>query len=151
MNILLMGNPNVGKSAIFSRLTGTRVIASNYPGTTVNFTRGYLSLRAERVEVIDIPGTYTLEPTSKAEEVAVDMLKEGDLIIDVIDATNLERNLNLTLQLLERPVPVIVALNMWDDTRHRGININVARLQELLGVPVVTTVGVTGQGIRELG
>jgi ferrous iron transport protein B len=150
MKILLMGNPNVGKSVLFSRLTGTRTIASNYPGTTVGFTKGYLRFGQEQAEIIDVPGTYTLEPTSKAEEVAVDMLKEGDLIIDVIDATNLERNLNLTLQLLERPVPVIVALNMWDDTRHRGININVARLQELLGVPVVTTVGVTGQGIKEL-
>ena len=150
MKILLMGNPNVGKSVLFSRLTGTRTIASNYPGTTVGFTKGSLRLGQEQAEIIDVPGTYTLEPTSKAEEVAAEMLKEGDLIIDVIDATNLERNLNLTLQLLERPVPVIVALNMWDDTRHRGININVARLEELLGVPVVTTVGVTGQGIREL-
>jgi ferrous iron transport protein B len=150
MKILLMGNPNVGKSVLFSRLTGTRTIASNYPGTTVGFTKGSLRLGEELVEIIDVPGTYTLVPTSKAEEVAAEMLKEGDLIIDVVDATNLERNLNLTLQLLERPVPVIVALNMWDDTRHRGININVARLQELLGVPVVTTVGVTGQGIREL-
>jgi ferrous iron transport protein B len=150
MKILLMGNPNVGKSVLFSRLTGTRTIASNYPGTTVGFTKGSLRLGQEQVEIIDVPGTYTLEPTSKAEEVATEMLKEGDLIIDVIDATNLERNLNLTLQLLERPVPVIVALNMWDDTRHRGINIDVARLQELLGVPVVPTVGVTGQGIKEL-
>jgi ferrous iron transport protein B len=150
MKILLMGNPNVGKSVIFSRLTGTRTIASNYPGTTVGFTRGSLRLGQKLAEIIDVPGTYTLEPTSKAEEVAAEMLKEGELIIDVIDATNLERNLNLTLQLLERPVPVIVALNMWDDTRHKGININVDRLQELLGVPVVPTVGVTGQGIREL-
>jgi ferrous iron transport protein B len=78
------------------------------------------------------------------------MLKEGDLVINVVDATNLERNLNLTLQLLERQTPVIVALNMWDDTRHRGINIDVAKLEELLGLPVVPTVGVTGQGIREL-
>jgi ferrous iron transport protein B len=150
MKILLMGNPNVGKSVLFSRLTGTRTIASNYPGTTVGFTKGSLRLGQEQAEIIDVPGTYTLEPTSKAEEVAAEMLKEGDLIIDVVDATNLERNLNLTLQLLERPVPVIVALNMWDDTRHRGININVAGLQERLGVPVVPTVGVTGQGIREL-
>jgi ferrous iron transport protein B len=150
MKILLMGNPNVGKSVLFSRLTGTRTIASNYPGTTVGFTKGSLRLGQEQVEIIDVPGTYTLEPTSRAEEVAAEMLKEGDLIIDVVDATNLERNLNLTLQLLERPTPVIVALNMWDDTRHRGINIDVARLQELLGVPVVTTVGVTGQGIKEL-
>jgi len=150
MKILLMGNPNVGKSALFSRLTGTRIIASNYPGTTVDFTKGFLMRGQEQTEIIDVPGTYTLEPTSKAEEVAAEMLQEGDLVIDVVDATNLERNLNLTMQLLERKVPVIVALNMWDDAHHRGVNIDVAKLQELLGVPVVPTVGVTGQGIKEL-
>jgi len=150
MQILLVGNPNVGKSALFSRLTGTHIIASNYPGTTVGFTKGYLKLGEERAELIDVPGNYTLEPTSKAEEVAVEMLKEGDLVINVVDATNLERNLNLALQLLERQTPVIVALNMWDDTKHRGINVDVARLEELLGVPVVPTVGVTGQGVKEL-
>jgi len=150
MRILLMGNPNVGKSALFSRLTGTHIIASNYPGTTVGFTRGYLRLGDERAELIDVPGTYTLEPSSKAEEVAVEILREGDLVINVVDATNLERNLNLTLQLLERQTPLIVALNMWDDTRHRGIAIDVAKLEQLLGVPVVPTVGVTGQGIKEL-
>jgi ferrous iron transport protein B len=150
MRILLVGNPNVGKSALFSRLTGTHIIASNYPGTTVGFTKGYLKLGEERAELIDVPGNYTLEPTSKAEEVAVEMLKEGDLVINVVDATNLERNLNLTLQLLERQTPVIVALNMWDDTKHRGINVDAAKLEELLGVPVVPTVGVTGQGVKEL-
>jgi len=150
MRILLVGNPNVGKSSLFSRLTGTHIIASNYPGTTVGFTKGYLKLGEEQVELIDVPGNYTLEPGSKAEEVAVEMLKEGDLVINVVDATNLERNLNLTLQLLERQTPVIVALNMWDDTKHRGINIDVAKLEELLGVSVVPTVGVTGQGVREL-
>ena len=148
--ILLVGNPNVGKSALFSRLTGIRVTVSNYPGTTVGFTKGYLKLGEEQAELIDVPGNYTLEPTSKAEEVAVEMLKGGDLVINVVDATNLERNLNLTLQLLEKQTPVIVALNMWDDTRHRGINVDVAKLEELLGVSVVPTVGVTGQGIREL-
>ena len=150
MHILLVGDPNVGKSVIFSRLTGTRIIASNYPGTTVGFTKGYLKLGEEQAQIIDVPGTYTLEPTSKAEEVAVEMLKDGDLVINVVDATNLERNLNLTLQLLARQVPVIVALNMWDDTHHRGISIDVAKLEELLDVPVVPTVGVTGQGIRDL-
>ncbi len=150
MRILLVGNPNVGKSALFSRLTGTHIIASNYPGTTVGFTKGYLNLGEERAELVDVPGNYSLEPSSKAEEVAVEMLKDGDLVINVVDATNLERNLNLTLQLLERQTPVIVALNMWDDTKHRGINVDVAKLEELLGVPVVPTVGVTGQGVREL-
>jgi ferrous iron transport protein B len=150
MRILLVGNPNVGKSALFSRLTGTHIIASNYPGTTVGFTKGYLKLGEEQAELIDVPGNYTLEPSSKAEEVAVEMLKDGDLVINVVNATNLERNLNLTLQLLERQTPVIVALNMWDDTRHRGINIDVAKLESILEVPVVPTVAVTGQGIREL-
>ncbi|MFP3898945.1 MAG: FeoB small GTPase domain-containing protein [Dehalococcoidia bacterium] len=150
MRILLVGNPNVGKSALFSRLTGTHIIASNYPGTTVGFTKGYLKVGEERAELIDVPGNYALEPSSKAEEVAVEMLKGGDLVINVVDATNLERNLNLTLQLLERQVPMIVALNMWDDAKHRGIAIDAARLEELLGVPVVPTVGVSGVGVKEL-
>lgn len=148
--ILLMGNPNVGKSAIFSRLTGADVIISNYPGTTVEFTQGHIKIGHEKPMVIDVPGTYTLEPTCKAEEVAVQTLKEGDLIINVIDATNLERNLHLTLQLLERNIPVVVALNMWDDTKHRGIYIDVKQLEEYLGVPVVPTCGLTGEGIKAL-
>jgi ferrous iron transport protein B len=148
--ILLMGNPNVGKSVFFSRITGVKVIASNYPGTTVGFSKGYMKLGGEEVEVIDVPGTYTLEPTSKAEEVASKMLNDGDLVINVVDATNLERNLYLTLELLERQIPVIVALNIWDDTKHKGISIDVARLEERLGVPVIPTVAVTGQGIKEL-
>jgi ferrous iron transport protein B len=145
-----MGNPNVGKSVFFSRITGTRVIASNYPGTTVGFTKGHMKLGEEEVEVIDVPGTYTLEPTSKAEEVSSEMLRNGDLVINVLDATNLERNLYLTLELLERQIPVIVALNIWDETKHRGISIDVAKLEERLGVPVIPTVAVTGQGIKEL-
>ena len=150
MKLLLMGNPNVGKSVFFSRITGVRVIASNYPGTTVGFTRGYMKLGEEEVEVIDVPGAYALEPTNKAEEVAAAMVADGDLVINIVDATNLERNLYLTLELLERQVPVIVALNIWDDTRHRGIEIDVAKLEKLLGVPVVPTVAVSGQGIKEL-
>ena len=148
--ILLIGNPNVGKSVFFSRLTGVRVIASNYPGTTVGFTKGFLKLGEQIAEVIDVPGSYRLESTTKAEKVAAEMLGEGDLVINVVDATNLERNLYLTLELLERQIPVIVALNMWDDTKHRGIDIDVKRLSELLKVPVVPTVAVTGEGIKEL-
>src|SRR3989339_1852964 len=148
--ILLMGNPNVGKSAVFSRLTGVQVMTSNYPGTTVEFTRGYMLLGQDKVEVIDVPGTYTLEPTCKAEEVACDMLAGADLIINVVDATNLERNLYLTLELLEKKIPVIVDLNMWDDTKHRGITIDIEKLSEWLGVPVVPTVAVTGEGFSKL-
>ncbi len=130
--ILLMGNPNVGKSVVFSRLTGVDVIVSNYPGTTV------------------VPGTYTLDPTSAAEQVATDMLAEGDVVVDVVDATNLERNLNLTLQLLSSGRPVVVALNLWDEAQHKGVQIDVAKLEQILGVPVVPTVAPTGQGIKEL-
>ncbi|MFC2010521.1 FeoB small GTPase domain-containing protein [Chloroflexota bacterium] len=150
MKILLMGNPNVGKSVLFSRLTGVRVIASNYPGTTVSYSQGFMKLGEETAEVIDVPGTYTLEPTSEAEEIASRMLSSGDLVINVVDATNLERNLYLTRQLMERNTPMIVALNMWDDTKHRGIDIDLDKLRELLGVPVIPTVAVTGEGIKEL-
>ena len=148
--ILLMGNPNVGKSVIFSRLTGVHTTVSNYPGTTISYTRGFLKLGEEKVEVIDVPGTYTLEPTSEAEKIALQMLETGDIVINVVNATNLERSLYLTLQLLERDIPVVVALNLWDDTRHRGINVNIERLSEFLGVPAIPTVAVTGEGIKEL-
>jgi len=150
MKILLMGNPNVGKSAIFSRLTGVNVIVSNYSGTTVEFKKGTMKLGNQWADVIDVPGTYTLEPISKAEEVAVEMLKEGDLVINVVDATHLERSLYLTLQLLERKITMVVALNMWDEARHKGIIIDVEKLEKLLGVPVAPTVAITGEGIKEL-
>ncbi len=148
--ILLMGNPNVGKSAVFSRLTGVKAIVSNYPGTTVSYTRGQMKLGDKTAEVIDVPGTYTLEPTSQAEEIALEMLSLGDVVVNVVNATNLERNLYLTLQLLEKGIPVVVALNIWDDTKHLGIDIDVDRLRQRLGVPVIPTVAVTGQGIKEL-
>ena len=148
--ILLIGNPNVGKSAIFSRLVGVKVVISNYPGTTVEFIQGQMKIDGKRPMVIDAPGTYSLEPTSKAEAVAVQLLEECDLVINIIDATNLERNLYLALQLLERDIPVIVALNIWDDTKHKGINIDVKKLERQLGVPVVPTCGLTGEGIKEL-
>jgi len=148
--ILLMGNPNVGKSVIFSRLTGVRVIASNYPGTTVEFGSG-----VTKIDVVDVPGTYSLEPTSPAEKVAVAMLAKAinakdSIVINVVDATNLERNLNLSLELLKKDIPLIIALNLWDEAKHIGITINVEMLEHILGIPVVTTVAITGEGIKEL-
>ena len=148
--ILLMGNPNVGKSVVFSRLTGVHVVASNYPGSTVEYTSGHMRLNGEKVEVIDVPGTYTLDPTSNAEKVAVEMLQTGDVEINVIDATNLERHLNLTLQIIERGNPVILCLNMWDDANHKGISIDVEKLEKILRPPVIPTVAVSGLGIKEL-
>ncbi|MBU0502591.1 MAG: 50S ribosome-binding GTPase, partial [Candidatus Margulisbacteria bacterium] len=148
--IVLIGNPNVGKSVFFSRLTGVHVISSNYAGTTVEFSKGYTLVGDEKVEIVDAPGTYTLSPTCKAEEVACQIVDEGDLVINVVDATNLERNLYLTLELMERKVPVIVALNMWDETKHKGIQIDTEALSKWLGVPVVPTVAVTGEGFAAL-
>lgn len=148
--LLLVGNPNVGKSVIFSNLTGINVACSNYPGTTVEYCAGQRRIGADQVEIIDVPGAYSLEPTSKAEEVAVDMIADGDIIVNVVDATNLERNLYLTLQLLEVDKPVIVALNIWDETKHKGIDIGVEELSRVLGVPVVPTAGRSGYGLQRL-
>jgi len=145
-----MGNPNVGKSVVFNRLTGAGVIASNYAGTTVEFTKGSMKIGGRYAELIDVPGTYTLEPTCKAEEIAVEMLKAGDVVINIADATNLERSLNLTLQLLKRKASVIVALNFWDETKHTGISIDKKKLEKILGVPCVPTCAVTGEGIKQL-
>ncbi len=151
--ILLVGNPNVGKSAIFNRLTGLEVIISNYPGTTVDFTKGSVRIEDKIYELIDTPGTYSLEPTCEAEKVTANQISEmndNDIIINVVDATNLERNLYLTLGLLETGKPMLVALNLWDDTKHKGIDIDVEKLKKFLQVPVITTSGLTGTGIKNL-
>jgi len=149
--ILLMGNPNVGKSAVFSRLTGARVTISNYPGTTVEFSQGYMKLPGGKTGVVmDVPGVYHLDAVSKADQVALEMLGKGDIVINVIDATNLERNLFLTLELREKGIPMVIVLNMWDETRHKGIEIDAEKLERELGVPVVPTCGLTGFGIKEL-
>lgn len=152
--IFLIGNPNVGKSVVFSRLTGVQVITSNYPGTTVEVVKGYLKLKEGRIEVVDLPGAYSLEPGSKAEEAAVSLLqqyhKDEAIVINVLDSTNLERNLYLTLQLIEKGYRLIVCLNMCDDAGHRGIKLDLPRLEALLGVPVVSTCAVTGTGIKLL-
>ncbi len=149
--VLLVGNPNVGKSALFTRLTGVHAFSSNYPGTTVGFTEGTLRYEGTRYCLIDVPGAYTIEPTNEAEEVAKRIIEEGaDVMVITVDATALERNLNLTLQVLELGLPSIVALNMVDEARHEGINIDIPALEKELGVPVVGTVAVIGKGISEL-
>jgi len=152
--IYLAGNPNVGKSVVFSRLTGVHVVSSNYPGTTVEISRGSLQYGDRDIEVVDLPGTYSLEPTSGAEETAVSLLnelpKEEIAVVNVLDSTNLERNLSLTLQLIEKGFPVVVCLNMCDDAGHRGIYIDSDKLSSLLSVPVISTCAVTGAGIKLL-
>ncbi|MFY9402647.1 MAG: ferrous iron transporter B [Candidatus Omnitrophota bacterium] len=152
--IYLVGNPNVGKSVVFSRLTGVHVVSSNYPGSTVGYTQGFLELDGRKVEVIDLPGLYSLEPSSEAEKVAVSLLSQHQkneiVVINIIDSTNIERNLLLTLQLIEEGFPVIACLNMCDDAGHRGISIDFQKLEELLSVPVIPTCAVTGVGIKLL-
>lgn len=152
MKVLLMGHPNVGKSVLFNRLTGTNVTVSNYPGTTVDYTKGYMRLENKEVEVIDVPGTFSLEPKDKAEEVAVKMLKENRdaVVVCIIDSTKVERGLYLALQIIEGGYPVIISSNMWDVAKDKNIQIDVERLEQILGVPVVPTIAISGEGIKEL-
>ncbi|VUT23901.1 MAG: hypothetical protein MASP_00233 [Candidatus Methanolliviera sp. GoM_asphalt] len=152
MKILLMGHPNVGKSVLFNRLTGANVIESNYPGTTIDYTKGYMRVGGEEVEVIDVPGTFSLDPKDKAEEVAVKMLHESRdaTVICVIDASKIERGLYLVLEIVEEGYSVAIALNMWDVAEDKNIKIDVVNLERILGVPVVSTTAISGEGIKEL-
>lgn len=150
--ILLVGHPNVGKSVLFNRLAGASATESNYPGTTVDYAEGELVIDGDPIPIIDTPGTFSLDPRDRAEEVTVELLEEAAdvLVIGVIDATRFERGLNLMLELIERGYELIVALNMWDQARRKGIDIDVDRVEWLLGVPVVPAVATEGRGIKTL-
>ncbi len=153
MKILLMGHPNVGKSVFFNRLTGAKVFESNYPGTTVDFMKGWMRIGGEDVELIDVPGTFSLEPKDKAEEVSVEMLEEHQdsvVVVCVLDASKVERGLYLALEIIEKGYPVIIALNMWDVAEDKNISIDTAKLERILGVPVVPTTAISGEGFKEL-
>lgn len=152
LRVALAGNPNCGKSALFNALTGIRQTTGNWPGVTVERREGRCELDGRQVSVIDLPGIYSLDCDSLDEEVTRDYLlsRDADLVINVIDATNLERNLYLSVQLLELEVPLLVALNMMDVARKRGIEIDLAALAEKLGCPVVPVVAVSKSGITEL-
>lgn len=150
--IAIVGSPNVGKSVLFHRLTGTYVMVSNYPGTTVEVFRGKGIIRGETFEVIDTPGMYSLLPITEEERVARSILlqEKPDIILHVIDAKNLERMLPLTLELLETGLRVILALNIIDEAERIGIQFDLSLLRKKLGIPVVTTTSTTGQGIDTL-
>lgn len=152
LTLALAGNPNCGKSALFNALTGIRQQTGNWPGVTVERKEGSLELDGRPVRVIDLPGIYSLDAASLDEVVTRDYLlsRDADLIVNVLDAGNLERNLYLTVQLLEMGVPIVVALNMMDVARRRGIRIDTARLARELGCPVVPVVAVTKEGLTEL-
>lgn len=150
--IALAGNPNVGKSVLFNRLTGVDVSISNYPGTTVDYTEGKARIGGKEYKVVDLPGSFSLEAKDKAEEVAGQMLEDmgPDVVVCVIDATSIERGLYLCMELIERGFTMIVALNMSDEARDRNIEIDTQELEKILKVPVVSTVATAGSGIEEL-
>ena len=150
--IALAGNPNCGKSALFNAFTGIRQKTGNWPGVTVERKEGRFQIGECPVRAIDLPGIYSLDATSMDERVTRDYLlsREADLIVNVVDATNLERNLYLSVQILEMGVPVVVALNMMDVARRRGIHVDPDKLGRELGCPVVPLVATRGEGIPEL-
>jgi len=151
-SVILVGNPNVGKSALFGALTGTYVTVSNYPGTTVEMTRGHLERAASRIAVIDTPGTNSLSPSSDDERVTRDVVlgTQDAAIVVVGDAKNLERTILLALQIGEMELPHVVALNMWDELAPRGLTIDAPALARELATSVVPTVAIRREGIEDL-
>ena len=155
--VVILGNPNVGKSVIFNNLTGARVTVSNYPGTTVAVSRGKATIDGREFEIMDTPGMYSLLPITGEERVARSILlkEHPGAVLQVVDGKHLERMLIFTMQLIEAGLPVILAVNMMDEAEALGIEIDADKLEEELGIPVVATVATTGQGLglirRKLG
>lgn len=149
---MLVGNPNVGKSVVFNAFTGSYVTVSNYPGTTVEVTKGVGKFGNQKLSVIDTPGINSLVPHSEDEEVTRDILSKSDIacVVQVADSKNLKRSLLLTLALMELKIPLVLNLNMSDEAKERGIKIDTKRLSEKLGIDVVETVAITGEGIAKL-
>ena len=152
LSVALTGNPNTGKSTIFNELTGIRQKIGNWPGVTVDKKVGYTKHKDRAISVMDLPGTYSINGRSP-EEIIVENYLSGekpDIIVDVIDSSNIERNLFLCLQLLERRIPVLVDLNMMDEANKKGIKISTAKLEKILGMPVVETVGRSKKSTNKL-
>ncbi len=149
MKIGLIGNPNVGKSLIFNQLTGLGVEVSNYPGTTVGLEKGHVCYQREKFEICDLPGIYSLDGDSDEEKLVNGMLErhEFDLIIAILDAAHLERNLYLFLQVAEYGLPILVVLNMVDEAEKSGISVDSSELTKILGCPVIMTAAIHGRGI----
>lgn len=150
--LILIGNPNVGKSVIFNYLTGRYVTVSNYPGTTVEVASGTTSVQGRKIDVLDTPGINSLIPMSEDEKVTRDiLLKEpGSYLVQIVDAKNLRRGLLVSVQLLEMGLPFLLVLNMWDEVRSRGIEIETHILSERLGTPVLKTVATRRKGLEKI-
>src|ERR1043165_2764990 len=155
--VALVGNPNTGKSTLFNALAGMSQRVGNYPGVTVETKKGRLTPDALAIDIIDLPGTYSRAPRSPDEMLAVDVIlgqntgeRRPDVVVAIVDASNLARNLYLLTQVLELGVPVVIALNMMDVARKQGLTIDVNRLSQQLGVPVTPVQANRGVGIAEL-
>ena len=150
--IALAGNPNSGKTTLFNTLTGARQHVGNYPGVTVEKKEGIYIFNGQKLKVVDLPGTYSLTAYSLEEVVTRDFLvqEKPQVVINIVDASNLERNLYLTLQFMELGVPVCLALNMIDVAETRGISIDVDKLSKIIGIPIVSTVARSGRGKNRL-
>lgn len=147
--VAIVGSPNVGKSVLFNNLTGTYVTVSNYPGTTVEVSRGTAQIGGEKLEIIDTPGMYSLLPITEEERVARDILinEAPRIVIHVIDAKNLERMLPVTLQLIEAGLNTLLVLNIMDEAEKLGLDIDINKLEQELKIPVIGTVSTTGKGM----
>ena len=153
ITLALAGNPNVGKSTVFNALTGSRQHVGNWPGKTVEKKEGVFRQNGLVINIVDLPGTYSLSSYSIEEQVARDFIvkEKPKAVIDVVDAANLERNLYLTAQILETGIPLIVVLNMIDQAQARGLKIDAQKLSDLLGgTPVIPMTARRGQGLDEL-
>lgn len=144
--LVLVGNPNVGKSVFFNALTGLYVDVSNFPGTTVDISQGLY----KNYVVLDTPGVYGVSSFNDEEKVARDVILEGDIILNVVDAVHMERDLFLTQQLIDMGKPVIIALNMMDDVKRNGLKIDIHKLSKLLGVPIIPTIAVNKEGLEKV-
>jgi ferrous iron transport protein B len=151
-DIIFLGQPNCGKSALFNAIAGLKTDTSNFPGSTVKHTHSEVNVGGKVFNVIDLPGTYSLNPSDDTERVALSHLffQEPDLIINVVDASILGRSLELTQELIELGYPMVIALNMVDLAEKKGIKSNIQKLEKLLGVPVIPTIAIHGRGIKEL-
>ncbi len=151
-DIIFIGQPNSGKSTLFNAIAGFKAETSNFPGTTVEHTHSKVNFSGELLNIIDLPGTYSLNPSDEVEKVALTHLfvEKPDLVVNVIDASILGRSLEMTLELIELGYPLVVALNMMDLAEKKGIEVNTDNLERLLGIPVIPTIATHGQGIKEL-
>lgn len=152
LSVALTGNPNTGKSTIFNELTGARQKIGNWPGVTVDKKVGVVEYNGRKISVIDLPGTYSINARSQEEQVVSDFFKENkpDIVVNIIDAANISRNLFLTVQLMEQGIPLILNLNMMDEAQRHGIKIDMKKLQDAFGMPVTNTVGRSNKSVRKL-